>query len=645
MNLTNFRFEIDADGIALATWDMPGRSMNVITPEVMDELSRSSTTVAARRGRSRAASSPPARRRSPAAPTSRCCRASARVYEALAAREGRGGGDAAPSSRSRASSRCSTGASRPAASRSPRRSTASASAAPSSSRSPATTASSSDDDTTRVGLPEIKVGLFPGAGGTQRVARLMQTGDALQMLFKGEQIRAAAWRATWASCTRSRRATRSSQTAKDWIKAGGSAVAPWDQKGFKLPSDKVYSPAGMQIWPPANAIYRRETHDNYPAAKAILAGRLRGPAAADGPRAEGRVALLRQDPALEGGGGDDPHAVRLDAGAQQGRAPADRTCRPTELKKVGVVGAGFMGAGIAYVTAHAGLEVVLVDRDLEAAEKGKAYSHKLMTDQIMKGRAKTADRDALLARITPSADYADLDGLRPRRRGGVRGPEGQGRGDRARSRRRSARTASSRSNTSTLPISGLAEDLEAAGAVHRHPLLLAGREDDAGRDHHGQGDRRQGARRRRSTIVRAIKKTPIVVNDCRGFFANRCVGGLHPRRPPDADRGRAAGDDRERRQAWPACRSARCRSTTRSAIDLGLEDRQGDEGAGRAEARRSRRRRSSSSRMVERQGRLGRKNGKGFYDYPEKRPEAPLAGPRATCSRRSSIPMRSTSRS
>src|SRR3712207_5316474 len=81
---------------------------------------------------------------------------------------------------------------------------------------------------------------------------------------------------------------------------------------------------------------------------------------------------------------------------------------PASIKKVGIIGAGFMGASIAYVTANAGVEVVLIDQSVEAAEKGKAHSHKLMSDQIMKGRAKTADRDALLSRITPSADYNDL---------------------------------------------------------------------------------------------------------------------------------------------------------------------------------------------------------------------------------------------
>src|SRR5918998_241059 len=127
----------------------------------------------------------------------------------------------------------------------------------------------SDAETTRVGLPEIKVGLFPGAGGTQRVSRLMPTGDALQMLFKGEQIRPLMAR-NMGLLHEVAPHDEILGKAKAFIRAGGSAVAPWDQKGFRLPSNKVYSVLGMQIWPAANAIYRRETQDNYPAAKAIL---------------------------------------------------------------------------------------------------------------------------------------------------------------------------------------------------------------------------------------------------------------------------------------------------------------------------------------------------------------------------------------
>jgi 3-hydroxyacyl-CoA dehydrogenase/enoyl-CoA hydratase/3-hydroxybutyryl-CoA epimerase len=130
----------------------------------------------------------------------------------------------------------------------------------------------SDDASTRVGLPEIKVGLFPGAGGTQRVARLMQTGDALQMMFKGEQVKALPARNSAASSMPSWRAPSSSRTpgtgSRPILQANAALGRP--QKGFKLPSNKVHSPAGMQIWPPASAIYRRETNDNYPAARAIL---------------------------------------------------------------------------------------------------------------------------------------------------------------------------------------------------------------------------------------------------------------------------------------------------------------------------------------------------------------------------------------
>ena len=163
----------------------------------------------------------------------------------------------------------------------------------------------SDSDKTRIGLPEIKVGLFPGGGGTQRVARLMPTPDALQLLLKGDHLRPAVAK-KMGLVHEVAPADQIVALAKAWVKANPNAKAPWDDPKFKLPSGKVFSPQGMMIWPPANAIYRRETYDNYPAAKAMLKQRVRGPAAADGSGARGREQILRQHPALEGGGGDDP---------------------------------------------------------------------------------------------------------------------------------------------------------------------------------------------------------------------------------------------------------------------------------------------------------------------------------------------------
>jgi 3-hydroxyacyl-CoA dehydrogenase/enoyl-CoA hydratase/3-hydroxybutyryl-CoA epimerase len=165
----------------------------------------------------------------------------------------------------------------------------------------------------------------------------------------------------------------------------------------------------MQTWPAANAIYRRETHDNYPAAKAILQSVYEG-------------LQLPMDLALRVESRWFAHILRSKEAAAMirsllvsmqelnkgARRPAGVPA--TRFGKVGVVGAGFMGAGIAFVTAQAGIEVVLVDRDQEAADKGKTHSHKLMTDQIMKGRAKSADRDALLARIHATGDYSALAG-------------------------------------------------------------------------------------------------------------------------------------------------------------------------------------------------------------------------------------------
>src|SRR5215212_8156207 len=126
-----------------------------------------------------------------------------------------------------------------------------------------------DNPNTRVGLPEIKVGLFPGAGGTQRIARMLPPADALQLLLKGDQLRlnrAKGMKLIDAVVPPGELIG----AAKEWIKQNGKATAPWDEKGFKLPAGLVYSKAGMMTFPAANAIYRRETHDNYPAARAIL---------------------------------------------------------------------------------------------------------------------------------------------------------------------------------------------------------------------------------------------------------------------------------------------------------------------------------------------------------------------------------------
>src|SRR5262245_58469280 len=263
-----------------------------------------------------------------------------------------------------------------------------------------------DNAKTRVGLPEIKVGLFPGAGGTQRVARMMAPGDALQFLLKGDQIRlsqAKGMKLVDAVVP----AADLTATAKKWIKEGGKAKAPWDTEGFRLPGGLVYSKAGMMTFPPANAIYRRETYDNYPAARAVMQVVYEGLQLPmdQALRVESRwfAKILRSPEAAAMIRSLFVSMQELNKGARRPQGVP-----PNKFKKVGIIGAGFMGASIAYVTALAGIDVVLIDRDQESADKGKAHSHKLMTSQINRGRATTADRDALLARITPTADYNTL---------------------------------------------------------------------------------------------------------------------------------------------------------------------------------------------------------------------------------------------
>ncbi len=608
MDLSNFRFETDQDGIAQLTWDMAGRSMNIITPDVIDEIERVVVHVAGEASIKGCVIASGKDTFSGGADLSMLQAASA-DYEK--ARREKGEEEAVKlffEGARRLSlvyrkletcgkpfaiaikGTCLGGAFELALACHYR--------------------IVADDETTRVGLPEIKVGLFPGAGGTQRVARLMQTGDALQMLFKGDQIRAKAAK----SMNLVHELAPPQEIvarAKAWIAGGGKGVAPWDEQGFKPPSGRVYSPQGMMVWPAANAIYRRETYDNYPAAKAILHSVYEGLQLPmdQALRVESRwfAKILRSPEAAA-----MIRTLFLSMGELNKGARRPAQVPRATIRKVGVLGAGFMGAGIAYVSAGAGMDVVLIDRDQSAADKGKATCDKMISSQVLKGRAKGADKEALLAHITPTADYAALAGCdlvieavfedrdvkaeATRKAQAVLGPD-----------------VIFASNTSTLPIASLADahsKPESFIGIHFfspvEKMLLV--EVILGEK---TGD---PALATALDYVRAIKKTPIVVNDSRGFYANRCVGSyireghlmLIEGVPP------ALIENAARMAGMPVGPLA---LNDEVALDLVLKilqttrQEQGDGSIDLAQLR-------LLESMVVEHGRQGRKNGKGFYDYP-----------------------------
>ena len=463
----------------------------------------------------------------------------------------------------------------------------------------------------KMGLPEVKVGIFPGAGGTQRVARLTDTQSALQMLLKGSTLTADKAKSMKLVDQVVAQADLVA-TARKMLADGLSPVKAWDQKGFKLPSGPVYSPAGAQIWPAVASLFRKETNDNYPGARAIVKCVYEG-------------LLLPMDAALrveqryftevlqttEAAMMIRSLFVSLQALNKGARRPANEP--DSNLKKIGIVGAGFMGAGISYVAAQGGLDVVLIDRDQEAADKGKAHSQKLMEGMVSKGRATREQAEAVLARITATSDYdslkdADL----------VVEAVFEDRDVKAEVTRQVAAVmkdgAIFASNTSTIPITTLAEvfpdqarfiGIHFFSPVDRMMLTEVILGDKT-------GDKALAVA---LDFVRAIKKTPIVVNDTRGFFANRCVlrymseayDMLVEGVPP------AMIENAAKFAGMPVGPLA---LNDETAVDLSLKIMKAtmrDMGDDAVDPR--------HFKLVETMngdGRLGRKAGKGFYDYPAK---------------------------
>jgi 3-hydroxyacyl-CoA dehydrogenase / enoyl-CoA hydratase / 3-hydroxybutyryl-CoA epimerase len=470
----------------------------------------------------------------------------------------------------------------------------------------------SDNPKTRLGLPEIQVGLFPGAGGTQRLGRMLQPTDALTIMLKGEQLKldkAKALKLIDAIVP----AADLIKAAKDWIKGGGKAVAPWDEKGFKLPGGPVYGKAGMMVFPAANALYRKETQDNYPAARAIMQSVYEG-------------LQLPMDAALRVESRYFTHILQTKEAAAMIRslfvsmqelnkgARRPKDVAPTKTKKLAVIGAGFMGASIGFVSAQSGIDVVLIDRDQASADKGKAHAKAALDANIARGRGTEAERDAVLSRITATADYAAIkdcdliiEAVFEDRK--VKAETF------AKAQPYLKEGAIFASNTSTLPITSLAEEWKDQGkfiGIHFfspvEKMMLV--EIIVGKN---TGD---VALATALDYVRQIKKTPIVVNDSRGFFANRCVlrftaEGLEMLMegvPP------AMIENTAKQAGMPV---GPLSLSDEVALDLVLKIMKATE-ADLGPNAIDQAQKKLLVEMVEKQGRFGRKNGKGFYDYPEK---------------------------
>ena len=613
MTFQNFSFDVDADGIALLTWNMPGRSMNVIDVKVMEELTAIVERVASEAG-IKGAVLTSGKEAFCAGADLTMLEAQSRTFVDLLKSQGE---EAANKRLFEEGRKLSLIARRIETCGKPWVAALNGTAMGGGFELALACHHrvAAENDKTRLGLPEIKVGLFPGGGGTQRIARMMMPADALQFLLKGDQLRLNRARAM-KLVDEVVPAAELTQKAKDWIKAGGSAKAPWDADGFKLPGGPVYSKAGMMVFPPANALYRRETYDNYPAARAILQVVYEGLQLPmdQALRVESRyfAKILRSPEAAAMIRSLFVSMQELNKGA---RRPAEVPAKP--IKKIGVLGAGFMGAGIAYVSAQAGIDVVLIDRDQETADKGKAHSQKLISDQINRGRATSADRDALLAHITATPDYAALAGCdliieavfedRTIKEEVI-----------AKAQAAIGKDTVFGSNTSTLPISSLAKSFKDPrrfvgihffSPVDRMMLvevILGKKTGDA-------------ALAMVLDYVRAIRKTPIVVNNSRGFYTSRVVGTyIREGHLMLAEGIPAAMIENVGRMAGMPVGPLSLNDEV--AVDLAwkiLKATEADLGPDAIDVRQK----SLLEEMVEKRGRYGRKNGKGFYDYPQSGPK------------------------
>jgi 3-hydroxyacyl-CoA dehydrogenase/enoyl-CoA hydratase/3-hydroxybutyryl-CoA epimerase len=377
-----------------------------------------------------------------------------------------------------------------------------------------------DNPKAKIGLPEIMVGIFPGAGGTTRLVRKLGAMAAAPFLLEGKLSDPK--KAKAAGIIDEVVAPENLQArAKEWVLSATDAdiVKPWDAKGYKMPGGTPYHPAGFMTFVGASAMVNGKTQGAFPAAKALLSAVYEGAMVPfdTALKIEARwftnVLMNPSSSAMIRSLFINKEA--LEKGANRPKVD-DQT-----VKKVGILGAGMMGAGIAYVSANAGIEVVLIDAKQEAADKGKSYSEGLLDKGMKRGKVTEEKKAEVLGRINATTDYAALKGCDLIVEA-VFEDMGVKADVTAKAEAVIPDTAIFATNTSTLPISDLAKaskrpeqfiGIHFFSPVDKMLLveIIKGKK---------TGDI---AVAKALDFVRQIRKTPIVVNDARFFYANRCI--------------------------------------------------------------------------------------------------------------------------
>ena len=376
-----------------------------------------------------------------------------------------------------------------------------------------------DHPKAQLGLPEVTIGLLPGAGGTQRLPRLIGTEKALGVILQGKKLRPKE-ALELGVVQEIAPADELLERARAWLLDEPNPVAPWDVKGFRFPGGAgAMTPKNAQTFMVGTSLVAGMTQHNYPAPIGALSAVYEGCIT---PMDTGLDIESQYFGELVSGvvARNMMRSLFVNKGAADKLVRRPEGIEKSKVTRLGVLGAGMMGAGIAYVSARAGMQVVLLDTDIEGAERGKAYSEGLLSKAIKRGYSTQEKADALLGLIHPTTDYADLEGCELIIEAVFENREIKA-AVTAKTEAVIPESAIFASNTSTLPITGLAEaskrpesfiGLHFFSPVDKMPLveLITGEKSS------------DEAIARGLDYIQQIRKTPIVVNDSPGFYTSRC---------------------------------------------------------------------------------------------------------------------------